>query len=108
MALALGNGSSGIAFLVSAGITYEIIAKDVSSPQTTELNAAKRAPTLMKWVHIGQVESILFIAVASVMDRKHRGAILAGGILAMVITECEYIHAKQAGLSSDLAGTEDW
>lgn len=108
MALALGANSNGIAFLVAAGITYEIIAKDVSSPQTAELNAAKRAPTLMKWVHVGQIESIFFITVAAVMDKKHRGPILLGGVLAMVITETEYMHAKQSGLRSMEPPTEDW
>lgn len=105
--LAIGAGG-GIAFLVSAGIVYEIIAKDVSSPQTAELNAAKRAPTLMKWVHVGQVESVLFIAVAATIDKKHRREILAGGIMAMLITEAEYIHAKQSGLSNLGSPTEDW
>jgi hypothetical protein len=108
--LALGSKGAGwgIAFLVAAGITYEIIAKDVSSPQTAELNAARRAPTLMKWVHVGQVESIAFITIAATVDRKHRDAILLGGILAMVITEAEYLHAKQSGLANGGAPTEDW
>lgn len=109
MALALGSsGTTGIAFLVSAGIVYEIIAKDVSSPQTCELNAEKRAPTLMKWVHVGQVEAAIFIAIAAGIDKKHRIPILAGGIMAMVITEGEYIHAKQAGLASTEEGTEQY
>lgn len=99
MALALG-ASNGIAFLVAAGITYEIIAKDVSSPQTAEINIRKRAGTLMKWVHVGQVESAFLIAIAATIDKKHRGAILAGGILAMTITEFEYMHAKQSGLAN--------
>lgn len=108
MALALGAGSNGIAFLVAAGITYEIIAKDVSSPQTAELNIRKRAPTLMKWVHIGQVESVLFILIAARIDKAHRAPILMGGILAMVITEAEYLHAKASGLASVKPGTEDY
>lgn len=108
MALALGSGSNGIAFLVAAGITYEIIAKDVSSPQTAEINITKRADTLMKWVHVGQVESVVFIALAASMDKKHRTPILVGGILAMVITEAEYIHAKQSGLAKGGPETEDY
>lgn len=108
MALALGSGAKGIAFLVSAGIVYEIIAKDVSSPQTAELNAAKRAPTLMKWVHVGQVESVLFIAIAATFDKKYAVPIIAGGVLAMVITEGEYLYAKQSGLASTEEPTEDW
>jgi hypothetical protein len=100
------SGSNGIAFLVSAGIAYEIIAKDVSSPQTAELNALTRAPTLMKWVHVGQVESAVMIGIAAVIDKQHRVPILAGGILAMVITEFEYMHAKQSGLANPGLPTE--
>jgi hypothetical protein len=99
----LGNG---VAFLVSAGIVYEIIAKACSSPQTTELNAATRAATLMKWVHIGQAEAAALLFIAAWIDKKHRTAILSGGILAMVITEAEYLHAKSAGLSKPGAATE--
>lgn len=48
----------GTAFLVSAGVMYEIIAAACSSPQTTELNAGARAKTLMKWVHLGVVQGL--------------------------------------------------
>jgi hypothetical protein len=107
--LALGQSAGwGIALLVSAGITYEIIAKDCSSPQTAEINAEKRAGTLMKWVHVGQVESVLFIAIAASIDKQHRIPILIGGILAMVITEGEYLHAMQSGLQNGGPMTEDY
>ena len=106
--LALGSRQAGwgIAFLVSAGIMHEIMAKDVSSPQTTELNADIRAPTLMKWVHLGQVEGALFLAVAVVMDKQHRVPILLGGLSAMAINEIEYQHAKQTGLQNGGPPTE--
>jgi len=99
-------GSQGIAFLVSAGIVAEIVAKACSSPQTTELNADTRAPTLMKWVTIGLVEGALFVVIAASIDRRHRGAIIAGGIIEGVITLLEYQHGKTAGLASDQPGTE--
>jgi hypothetical protein len=108
MALELG-GTWGIAFLVSAGIAHEIMAKDNSSPQTTEINAATRAETLMKWVHIGQVETLAFILIAAAVDRKNRAPILLGGFSAMIINEIEYTHAKAAGLAKlDQPGTENW
>lgn len=108
--LALGNikSGSGIAFLVAAGIVFEIIAYSCSSPQTTELNADKRAPTLMKWVHIGQVQSAGFIGVAAAIDKNHRVPILVGGGLAMVISEGLYMHAKQAGLANPGPPTEQY
>lgn len=103
-ALSAGNG---IAFLVAAGIAAEIIAKACSSPQTTEINAHARSDTLMKWVWIGIAESAVFVIIAAAMDQKHRGAIIAGGALEIAITLAEYLHGKQAGLKSNLPGTEN-
>ena len=51
-------------------------------PQTTEINATARAGTLMKWVYVGLVQAAAFVAVAAVIDAKHRKAILAGGAAA--------------------------
>ena len=101
-----GDGSNGIAFLVSAGVVYEIIAAACSSPQTTEINAATRADTLMKWVNLGLLQSIGFVAVAAVIDRRHAPAIVAGGGIAAWLLWIQYAHAKQAGLESCEPGTE--
>lgn len=100
------RASFGIAFLVSAGIVAEIVAKACSSPQTTELNADSRAPTLMKWVNIGMAEAALFVAAAAMFDPAHRVPILLGGIAEGAITYAEYIHGKRAGLASGEPGTE--
>ena len=98
----------GVAFLVSAGIVAEIIAKACSSPQTTELNANKRAPTLMKWVTIGTIEAGLFVAVAAYVDKQHRVPIILGGVTEAVITYAEYLHGKEAGLKNGGAATESY
>ncbi len=100
------RGSDGVAFLVAAGIVYEIIAAACSSPQTTEINAATRADTLMKWVHLGVGQAALFIVVAAVIDKGHRTAILAGGGTAAALMYLQYDHAKRAGLRNPAAGTE--
>lgn len=102
------GGSDGIAFLVSAGIVYEVIAAACSSPQTTELNADKRAPTLMKWVNIGVAQSVLFVTAAAIIDPKHRGAILAGGGIAAGLMYMQYFHARNAGLKSNEPPTETY
>src|ERR1035437_7968352 len=73
------NTSSGIAFLVSSGIVYEIVAAACSSPQTTEINASTRADTLMKWVHLGLAQAVVFVVAAAMIDRKHAAPILTGG-----------------------------
>ena len=100
------QGGDGIAFLVSAGIVYEIIAAACSSPQTTEINAGARADTLMKWVYAGIGMSAVFIGIAACIDKKHRKAIIAGGTTAAVLMLAAYWHAKNAGLASGKPGTE--
>lgn len=97
----------GVAILVSAGIVYEIIAANCSSPQTTELNAKDRAETLMKYVHLGLIQSAIFVGLAAALDRQHRREIILGGGIAAVIMYGLYFHAKVAGLASDLPGTEE-
>ena len=107
MATELGARSDGIAFLVSAGIVYEIIAAACSSPQTTEINAGRRAETLMKWVNLGILQAAVFIAAAAYFDESHRRAIITGGTLAGVLMYGQYVHAKRAGLEQPGPTTED-
>ncbi len=102
----LGGGTVGIAFLVSAGLVAEIVAKACSSPQTVEINAGTRAATLMKWVNIGMAEAALLVLIAAAADRQHRAAILLGGLTEGVITYVEYMHGKRSGLASGGPGTE--
>lgn len=100
------SAGNGVPFLVSAGIVYEIIAAACSSPQTTEINADTRAETLMKWVHVGLVQSAVFVAIAVSIDRKHAGPIFAGGALAATFMYVSYLHARAAGLGDGKPGTE--
>lgn len=102
------KGGGGIAFLVTAGIVYEIIAAACSSPQTTELNASARADTLMKWVHIGAIQAVGFVAIAAVIDKKHRVEIIAGGSLALALIYAQYYHARNAGLRNGGPTTETY
>ena len=98
--------SNGTAFLVSAGIVYEIIAAACSSPQTTEINADTRAETLMKWVHIGVGQAAVFVTLAAIIDRTHRREIIAGGTIAAALMYVSYMHAKASGLSNPGPSTE--
>jgi hypothetical protein len=100
----LGGGSKGIAFLVSAGVMYEIIAAACSSPQTTELNAAARSSTLAKWVLLGIGQGALFVGLAAAYDRKDAVPILAGGTLAAGLLYWQYAHAMRSGLDAAAAG----
>lgn len=103
---ALG-GDSGIAFLVSAGIVYEIIAAACSSPQTTEINAVARADTLMKWVHLGIGQAALFVIIAAYISSKP-APIIAGGTLAGGLMYAQYWHARKCGLENGGSPTEKY
>jgi len=104
---AIGSiGGFGIAFIISYTMCGEIMAKDVSSPQTTELNAGTRAPTLMKYVHIGQVESAAVIVLAAWWDKSYRKPILLGGIAGIAVNEALYLYAKNQGMTNPGPPTE--
>lgn len=103
------SAGNGVAFLIGVTAMSDIIAKACSSPQTTELNADKRAETLMKWVTVGLIEGALVITIAAAIDKQHAYAIVAGGTIEAVITYAEYRYAKSSGVAnSDLPGTEDY
>jgi hypothetical protein len=105
------NGGSSMAVVVAlyAALTYDIISATNSSPQTTEINAKTRADTLMKWVHIGLAQAVIFVALGSILERaqgRNPWSPLIGGGLAGSMLYAQYIHAKQAGLESQESGTE--
>jgi len=101
-----GDGAA-VKVAVYAALTYDIISATNSSPQTTEINAQKRADTLMKWVKIGLVQAVLFAGIGIVLDKQRwpplLGVGLAGGMLWF-----QYVHALNSGLASDEPGTEDY
>lgn len=95
------------------GVSYlgvaDLFSKGTSSPQTTELNAPKRAPTLMKWVNISAVESAGLIAVLTIAAPPgHKKWPIFGGALSLAITYFQYVYAKQCGMQSMEPGTEDY
>lgn len=95
----------GIAFL---GVK-DIYSADNSSPQTTEINAKHRAPTLMKWVNIAAIESAGLIFVLTLTaPRGHRKFPILGGVLSLMVTYGQYIYAKSCGLKSSEPVTEDF
>lgn len=102
------SAGNGVAFLIGVTAMSDIIAKACSSPQTAELNADRRAETLMKWVSVGMVEGAVLIAIAAAIDKKHAYAIIAGGSIEALITYGEYQYAKKSGLASDEPGTETY
>jgi hypothetical protein len=106
IAEAAGGSSTGVRFLVAGGIMLEAVAACCSSPQTAEINADKRAETLMKWVHLGLLLGVLLVAVAAASDRRHAGSYIAGGVITGGAMYLMYGHARSAGLASGEPGTE--
>jgi hypothetical protein len=94
---------------ISAAVVYDVISATNSSPQTTEINAAARAPTLMKWVNIGLAQGALFVLIMTLAEppgKKWRPFV--GGGLAGVLLWCQYVHAKNAGLKNPGPPTEHY
>jgi uncharacterized membrane protein len=86
-------------------LIYTMVAASCSSPQTAEINADKRAATLMKWVTIGFLQSIPFIVIGVLLD-KRRWPPLAGSGLAAGMLWWQYQYALKSGLASAEPGTE--
>jgi hypothetical protein len=100
------RGRGGIAFLVAAGIVFEIIAFACSSPQTAEINIRSRGDTLMKWVHLGELLGVAFVIAAAMVEPDQTKPILAGGAAAILSSEVFYRYAKRSGLAKPGPGTE--
>ena len=108
MAAKFGTQSRAVTFMVAGGLVFEIVAAMCSSPQTAEINADKRADTLMKWVVIGLLVSVLYVVVAVTIDEERWPSILGGG-MAGVILWFAYDYAKRSGLNQPgAAGTEHY
>ncbi|MBO0800225.1 MAG: hypothetical protein J2P31_15500 [Blastocatellia bacterium] len=104
------NGGASVKVAVYAALTYDIISATNSSPQTTEINAAARADTLMKWVNLGMGQAILFAAIGAYLDKDRWPPIVGVGV-AGVLLYAQYMHAKAAGLrgaADGLPGTESY
>lgn len=101
----LVDGDASIKVAVYATLVYDIISATNSSPQTTEINASKRADTLMKWVTLGLAQAAVFAALGVYLD-KDRWPPLLGSGLAGILLYGQYVHAMKSGLKSSGVGTE--
>lgn len=102
----LGNTGTGVPFLIGGMYVLTAVAAYCSSPQTTEINIDKRGDTLMKWVYFGAFQSVIFIGIAAIVDKKHRTTLIAGGALQLLFMFGAYVYAKQSGLNNNQQGTE--
>ena len=53
-------------------------------------------------------QAALVIALAALVDRTHRRAIIGGGALAVALMYLQYTHAKRAGLRNGGPPTESY
>lgn len=67
----MNDNAAADTIAIYAMLAYTCIAASCSSPQTAEINADKRAGTLMKWVRIGVAQIILFAAIGVYFDGKN-------------------------------------
>jgi hypothetical protein len=100
------NGDTAIRVAVYATLMYDIISATNSSPQTTEINAKRRASTLMKWVHIGLIQGALFVGIGMYLDKERWPPLLGGG-LAAVLLYGQYRYALEQGTNNPAPGTEN-
>ena len=104
------DGQKGVAWAILAGV-WATFALDVysslnSSPQTTEINAAKRADTLMKWVLIGDAVAVAGGLAGTLVSGSPVPLLAAGGVaLGMHLL---YSHAKSSGLENAGPSTETY
>ena len=92
---------------VYAALTYDIISATNSSPQTTEINAAARAETLMTWVKVGLAQAALFGLIGVALDKRRWPPLLGSGLAAALLW-FQYVHAKNAGLRNGGQPTETY
>ena len=100
------TGGRMLTVAVAAEMVYQLVGANMSSPQTAELNAKARAPTIGKWVTLTNIEAAGWIVFLCMLDESLWPAL--GGGLAAVTMYYKYRYAISAGLDGDSQGTENY
>lgn len=106
MADTVMTGTRMLTVAVAAEMVYQLVGSNMSSPQTAELNAAARAPTIKKWVNLTNVEATAWTIFLCILDGSLWPAL--GGGLAGVGMWFKYKHAISSGLANAAPGTENY
>jgi hypothetical protein len=106
MAESMLAGTRMLTVAVAAEMVYQLVGSNMSSPQTAELNAAARAPTISKWVNLTNVEAAAWIIFLCLLDRSLWP--MLGGGLALGGMVLKYSYAIRSGLASAEPGTESY
>jgi hypothetical protein len=86
---------AGILFLEAVAVAMQTYGTLNSSPQTTELFAAAREKTLMKWVNIGDAAALGIGLFAGFVSRS--GWPVVGTAIVVGGMHYAYVHAARAG-----------
>lgn len=104
--LTAGRALFAVKVAIAAELVFQLTGANMSSPQTAELNAEARAPTLAKWVNLTMLETIAWLVFLALLDRSW--AWLVGGAIALGSMWAKYRYAINSGLSDGQAGTEQY
>lgn len=96
----------GMTVVGSAELVYQLTGSNMSSPQTAELNAGARAPTIDKWVKITQYEAAAWTAFLCWLFGNFWPVV--GGALTWSGMWGKYRYAIKCGLSSGAPPTENY
>lgn len=96
----------GTIVAITAEMIYQLTGSNMSSPQTAELNAEARAPTIKKWVTITHWEAVLWTLFFWWLYGSP-WAIVGGG-LAWSGMYGKYRYAITSGLRSGAPPTENY
>jgi hypothetical protein len=99
-------GTRMLTVAVSAEMVYQLVGANMSSPQTAELNAGARAPTIGKWVTMTMWETAAWIIFLCLLDESWWP--LLGGALAGAGMWVKYRYAIRSGLGSAAPPTENY
>lgn len=96
----------GMVVVGSAEMIYQLTGSNMSSPQTAELNAGARAPTISKWVQITHWEAVIWVGFLCWLFGNFWPVV--GGGLAWSGMYAKYRHAIVSGLNSHEPPTENY
>jgi hypothetical protein len=99
-------GGRMISVAVAAELVFQLCGCNLSSPQTNELNAGSRAPTLNKWINLTNGEAIGWVLFLCWLDESLWPA-LGGGIAGLSMW-LKYRYAINAGMKNAEPGTESY
>lgn len=102
----LGSGLPAVKVAIGAELVYQLVGANMSSPQTAELNAAARAPTIDKWVNMTNIEVAGWLALLTLLDRSWW--FLIGGAIAGIGMWLKYRYAIGSGLRNGAPPTESY